>query len=423
MNTLKEGSKGPEVELLQEGLRRAGFYSQNKPDGVFGPNTKVSVGRFQNREGLIPDGIVGPKTWSALMPYLVGYVKYEVKPDDTLYSIATKYSTTIQAIQTANEGFNPEQLAPGTILTIPLRFPVTFDDISFTYQVLGLCIDGLKARYPFLEIISIGTSIEGKTLFGIVIGKGEKEVLYNASHHANEWITTPVLVKFVEEYAKSYSQNGRIFNHLAKEIYDNTTIYVIPMVNPDGVDLVTGQTASTSDYYKKANAMSGQIRFPSGWKANINGVDLNLNYPAGWEEAKRIKYAQGYNKPGPRDYVGPNPLSEPESKAMAEFTMAHDFRLTLSYHTQGEVIYWRYKDYLPEGSYEIGREFARVSGYSLDETPIASGNAGYKDWFIQTYNRPGYTIEVGVGVNPLPIEQFYKIYNDNIGILTLGAIL
>ena len=48
---------------------------------------------------------------------------------------------------------------------------------------------------------------------------------------------------------------------------------------------------------------------------------------------------------------------------------------------------------------------------------------GYKDWFIQIYNRPGYTIEAGLGENPLPISQFDIIYKDNIGILILGAIL
>jgi len=87
---------------------------------------------------------------------------------------------------------------------------------------------------------------------------------------------------------------------------------------------------------------------------------------------------------------------------------------------RGRVIYWKYLDYNPEGSHEIGRYFADVSGYRLEETPTASGYAGYKDWFIQEYNRPGYTIEAGKGVNPLPMEQFDKIYGDNVGILLGG---
>lgn len=151
-------------------------------------------------------------------------------------------------------------------------------------------------------------------------------------------------------------------------------------------------------------------------------MDLNLQFPAGWENARKIKFGQGYTKPAPRDFVGYGPLTEPEALAIYNFTLIHDFKLILAYHTQGEVIYWKFANYLPENSEEIGKKFAKASGYTLDITPPESSFAGYKDWFIQEYNRPGYTIEVGLGKNPLPISQFDKIYNDNIGILVLGAV-
>ena len=63
------------------------------------------------------------------------------------------------------------------------------------------------------------------------------------------------------------------------------------------------------------------------------------------------------------------------------------------------------------------------AGYSVENVPFNSSFAGYKDWFIQDYNLPGYTIEAGIGNNPLPISQFDKIYSDNIGILVLGTVL
>ena len=151
-------------------------------------------------------------------------------------------------------------------------------------------------------------------------------------------------------------------------------------------------------------------------------MDLNLQFPAGWENARKIKFGQGYTKPAPRDFVGYGPLTEPEALAIYNFTLIHDFKLILAYHTQGEVIYWKFANYLPENSEEIGKKFAKVSGYTLDITPPESSFAGYKDWFIQEYNKPGYTIEAGLGKNPLPISQFDKIYNDNIGILVLGAV-
>ena len=159
------------------------------------------------------------------------------------------------------------------------------------------------------------------------------------------------------------------------------------------------------------------------WKLiNITGVDLNLQFPALWEKAKEIKYAQGFNKPAPRDFVGFGPLTEPESLAIYNFTLSHNFSLILSYHSQGEVIYWQFQDYNPPRSLEIGEKLSQASGYSLEETPFNSSFAGYKDWFIQNYNKPGYTIEVGIGENPLPISQFDEIYNDNLGVLVLSAV-
>ena len=93
----------------------------------------------------------------------------------------------------------------------------------------------------------------------------------------------------------------------------------------------------------------------------------------------------------------------------------------LALHSQGRVIYWQFEDYDVPGARELGEEFARVSGYQLEDTPYESAFAGYKDWFIKNFRRPGYTIEVGSGQNPLPIQQFAEIYRDTLGILVTAA--
>ena len=108
---------------------------------------------------------------------------------------------------------------------------------------------------------------------------------------------------------------------------------------------------------------------------------------------------------------------------MAEFTGQGNFLLTLSYHTQGKVIYWRFLDYEPENAFSIGRTLAAVSGYSLENTPFQSGFAGYKDWYIQEFERPGYTVEAGSGENPLPIRDFAGIYRENENLLVQAALL
>ena len=94
----------------------------------------------------------------------------------------------------------------------------------------------------------------------------------------------------------------------------------------------------------------------------------------------------------------------------------------LAYHSQGRVIYWQFEDIEVAGARELAERFAQVSGYALEDTPFESAYAGYKDWFIKFFRRPGYTIEVGEGINPLPLNQFDQIYRDNLGILVTAAM-
>lgn len=424
MRTLRIGSAGQEVYVLQTALMRAGF-NPGDVDGIFGTRTLSAVQRFQRANGLIADGIVGMLTWSRLRPYLVGYVIHSINRGETFWQLAEKYNTSVNAIRVANPNVNPLNVPVGTQIVVPLNFDVVPTDIPISSEMTALIVEGLAMRYPFISVGSLGNSVMGKDLLYMRLGTGRTQVSYNATHHANEWITSIVLLKYVEDLSFANATGGNIYNINASELLSRVNLVVVPMVNPDGVDLVTG-VLSQGTFYNQARAISAaypDIPFPEGWKANILGTDLNLNYPAGWELARETKFAQGFTSPAPRDYVGTEPLSAPESQAMEWFTLANDFKLTLSYHTQGRVIFWKYLDYEPPRSREIGEAFAASSGYELSLTPPESAYAGYKDWFIQTYNRPGYTIEAGIGINPLPLSQFPIIYNNNIGILTLGMAL
>ena len=292
----------------------------------------------------------------------------------------------------------------------------------------GLCertVLQLLEAFPFIRSEVLTTTVYGRPVQSLIIGEGDRKVIYSAAHHANEWITTPVLLKFAEALAQAVDEDEELFGVNAKNIVETATIHIIPMVNPDGVDLVTGAIPPDSTEQASAKQIAENfpdIPFPEGWKANLLGVDLNLQYPAGWLQAREIKFSQGFDRPAPRDYVGRAPLNQRETIALAEYTEEVDPDLVLAYHTQGNVIYWQFRDYVVPGAKELGEAFARLSGYALEDTPYESAFAGYKDWFIQNFRRPGYTIECGLGQSPLPLEQFDKIYRENLGVLVTAAL-
>lgn len=298
-------------------------------------------------------------------------------------------------------------------------------DVPMTAALCSRTIDALAEAYPCCRQEVLTKTAFGRPMKALVIGSGERKVLFTAAHHGNEWITAPLLLKFMEALAEGITVGGKLWGVDARTIQKAATIHTVAMVDPDGVDLVTGGIAPGTLEYASAESLAARypgIPFPDGWKANLLGVDLNLQYPAGWLMAREIKFAAGYTRPGPRDYVGRAPLSQRESKALAEYTRRVNPQLVLAYHTQGKAIYWQFRDCQVPGAQALAREFARVSGYRVEDTPYESSFAGYKDWFIQAFRRPGFTIEAGSGTNPLPLSQFDTIYRDNLGILTTAAL-
>lgn len=292
------------------------------------------------------------------------------------------------------------------------------------YENVSSIIGRLTASYDFLTTSAYGSSVMGKPLLASCMGLGSRKVFFSASHHGNEWLTSLVLLKFMAELSDRIANGGSFFGVPALTIFRYSRICLAPMVDPDGVDLALG-ALNSGEFYQIARSIADSypsIPFPTGWKANIRGTDLNLQYPAGWELARELKYAQGYDRPAPRDFVGYCPLCEPESRALADYTRSFNPYTVVALHSQGQVIYWRYGNYDIPGARELGEKMSRASGYMLSVTPAYSDNAGYKDWFIQDFGRPGYTVEVGLGENPLPTSQFNEIYSQ-VGPLLVTAAL
>ncbi|MCA0171069.1 M14 family metallopeptidase [Bacillus sp. RAR_GA_16] len=342
-----------------------------------------------------------------------GYVtkSYTIKKGDTLWKIAGWYGAPLDGVLLLNDQ-NPFSLNPGEKVNIPIR--VTWSLInpnqSYDYGTLVNDIRKILGVYPFIKQGLIGETVMGKPIPELVVGTGEKKVHMNGSFHANEWLTTSLIMKFVDDYARELTSSQQLSGVYLPTLYESTSLSLVPMVNPDGVDLVINGLPEEEPYRSLANEINNGSDQFSRWKANIRGVDLNNQYPAKWDiEAERKP-----KKPSPRNYPGKAPLTEPEAIAIADLTKRKNFDRALAFHSQGEVIFWGFEGLEPPESEILVTEFSRLSGY----IPIRNVDsfAGYKDWFIQDFRKPGFTVEIGKGENPLPVSQFNQIYQDTIGI-------
>lgn len=293
--------------------------------------------------------------------------------------------------------------------------------MGYTHQVLEGDILDLKKKYNFLDLFHVGNSVENRKIYILKFGKGPRKILICGGTHACEWITVPVLMKWVNEICQLYVSKGRIYNKSIEELFERSTIHVLPMLNPDGIELqIKGVAPSSPNYETLVKWNNDTLNF-SKWKSNIRGVDLNRNFNAKWEEAKKIENKEGIKGPWFELYGGEYPESEPETQAITNYTRQEEFDLVLSYHTQGREIYWSYDGTSVPGAKGLAEEFSRASGYILGVPDENAAYGGYKDWFIEEFKRPGYTIECGVGENPLQVTQFNQIYKDNFELLLIAA--
>lgn len=338
-------------------------------------------------------------------------VPYKLKNGDTFWKLSQARHLSVDALLLVNPNTNPNHLQAGETIFIPSRVitPVVNGKRNYNFDALSEDIRSLQTIYPFIKINIIGNTVLGKPIQEIRLGKGTKKVHFNASFHANEWITSGILMSLLNHFLLSLTNMKPIRGLQTMPLYESVDLSIVPMVNADGVNLViNGPTENVREQVIRINRGSSNF---SGWKANIRGVDLNDQFPAKWETEKERSPEKS---PAPRDYPGTAPLTEPEAIAMAELTRSRQFNRVLAFHTQGEEFYWGYEGMEPPESSVLAREFARVSGYR--SVQYIESYAGYKDWFIKEFRRPGFTIELGKGINPLPLSQFDEIFEEVLGI-------
>lgn len=252
-------------------------------------------------------------------------------------------------------------------------------------------INALQERYPdLINVFEIGKSVQGEAILAAELGKGPKQVLINGTHHARECLTTVLILDQINYIAKLCEENNSAAGSNVKALLDKVTIVFVPLLNPDGANLV----------------LNGQNK---AWKSNINGVDLNRNYPTKYPE-KITSWAPSF-----KDYPRPKPFSEPETQALKELCEERLFDGAIAYHSSGEIIYWHFNQKDISRDYEITRAISAATGYKLVGRGNPTTGNGFTDWFIETYQKPGLTIEISpyVWEQKVPFYRYQSIWQKN----------
>jgi len=334
---------------------------------------------------------------------------YSIQAGDTLMQIAERFNCSVQALIALNPKLDPKLLMSGQLLSIPESHFTRIVDPRAEYGHAELAADilALEQAYPFWRTQTIGSSVLGKPITAFKLGEGPRKLHVNAAMHANEWITTPLLMTFAEDIAVAYASGDKLGGYNIRALLKQMSVWFVPLVNPDGVELVQeGLRPGHPMYNELLDWNCGSERFVR-WKSNARGIDLNDQFPAFWEEEVVRRAAVG---PCRRDFPGDQPLSEPEAQALADFTREEQFDMVVALHTQGQEIYWNYRGYEPPEAESIAHRLGRAGGYK--PVKLKGSDAGYKDWFIYEFRRPGFTVEVGYGVNPLPLSDFQDLYDE-----------
>jgi len=292
---------------------------------------------------------------------------------------------------------------------------------EYDYFERQRAIKKLCDRYPFIKTSLIGKSCGGKDINSLKIGASDSYNLIVAGVHGSERITSTVLLMFIEELANAVQREEIFAGVNAKKAIDCRGMIFVPCVNPDGCDISLLGVKGCGGHSDRIHKLcKGDFEH---WNANLRGVDINHNFDAGWQELRQKERECGIYGSGPTRFGGTKPHSEPETVALVNLCRKNNIRQCLALHSQGEVIYWDYGEKTPKKSKKIAEIMATAAEYALDTPLSIATGGGFKDWFIETYSRPGFTVEIGNGQNPLSAELSDEIYERIKEMLMLFAIM
>ena len=284
----------------------------------------------------------------------------------------------------------------------------TVKPTEFDYNTNIRLFEELTADFSFVRPDVIGRTALGRGIFSLSIGNEKNSVIIAGGFHGSEWLTCLELYLFIERLCRSIEKKTLLCGIDVSRAFSQLGVTVIPCVNPDGVEISVHGTKGAKKL--KDFISSIECESYSRWNANALGVDINHNFNAGWTKLRELEREQGIDSPAFSRYGGAYPESEAETKALTRLCRLRKFRSCMAIHSQGEELFWKYGENTPESSEIMAKILADSSGYRLVSNEGLYSHGGFKDWFIDEFAAPGFTMEIGKGRNPLPKEELYSIY-------------
>lgn len=266
-------------------------------------------------------------------------------------------------------------------------------DETMDYADMMRCLDILCDRYDGdISVISIGKSIFGREIPMICLGKGKKEILYVGAARGTDILCTSLLLRFINEYCEIRKSNRRIYNLNLRQLEENRTVCVIPMLNPDGVDYVVNGVNKDNPFYSRLLSYNHGNNDFSMWEANGRGVDLCNNFATdsniGFESM---------------------PESEPESGALGGIMRFNpNIKLLLEFrHGCGRIVYTSMSRVERERS--IAQYMGRISGFAIGEADLEQCSGSLMAFGSEVQGIPSYTVFCGE-TNSGGAHNFFKTY-------------
>jgi carboxypeptidase T len=301
----------------------------------------------------------------------------------------------------------------------------------YTYQEMTELFQTLAQDHPdIMTVESLGTSYEGRNIWLVKLSdnveqdEDEPGVLLMGAHHGNEKPSFEILIYFIEHMIEYYEKpntdddgdgflNEDIIDGIdndhdgeidedpsedrVREVLNNTQIFLIPMVSPDGVEANSRKNCAPN-------------HGPFGLKKEITsyGVNLNRNYGYRWFLyyifPHRYYLFMNMLDSSP-NYRGPYPFSEYETQAVKNFVESHDVALSLSFHSYGEFLFFPWTHTSRRTLHEdlfisIGDNISRINKYDLYLgkqylIPRFGGTLGTSEnWLYGTQGILSYTVEL-----------------------------